>query len=205
MTKRIITIGRQFGSNGRELGRVLANKLGIPFYDKEILNEAAKNSGLSEQILQNFDEKPTKSFLYSLVMDPYNFGFAGANYQTNINQQAFQATYDTIKKIAEDGPCVIVGRCADYALRHDPNLLRLFIYAPLETRIKTVMERFDISEEKAKAQIQKEDKSRALYYNYYTSKKWGELESYDLFVNSNTMSIDKATDFIVKFIEEMDV
>ena len=131
MTNKIITIGRQFGSNGRIIGQQLANKLGIPFYDKELLNKTAKNSGLSEQILSSLDEKPTKSFLYSLVMDPYNYTYSGGGMQINLNQQAFQATYDTIKKIADEGPCVIVGRCADYALREYDNLVRIFIYAPL--------------------------------------------------------------------------
>ena len=138
MANKIITIGRQFGSNGREIGHRLAEKLGYAFYDKEILNETAKNSGLSEDVLKSLDEKPTKSFLYSLVMDPYSFGFNNPGYQTNLTQQAFQATYDTVKKLASDGPCVFVGRCADYALRHNPDLVKIFIYAPVEERIKTV-------------------------------------------------------------------
>lgn len=201
--KKIITIGRQFGSNGREIGKELSTKLGIPFYDKEILNETAKNSGLSEQLLKSLDEKPSKSFLYSLVMDPYSLGFTASGYQSNLNQQAFQATYDTIKKIADEGPCIIVGRCADYALRHNENLLKLFVHAPIEARIKTVMERFGLTEDKARSQIIKEDKGRASYYNYYTSKKWGALESYDLFVNSSLMDIEKTTDFIIKYIDEI--
>ncbi|MGN0436040.1 MAG: cytidylate kinase-like family protein, partial [Wujia sp.] len=195
MTNNIITIGRQFGSNGREIGRKLAEKLGIPFYDKEILGETAKNSGLSENILKSLDEKPTKSFLYSLVMDPYSYGFTSTGYHTNLNQQAFQATYDTINKIAQDGPCVIVGRCADYALRKDSRLVRIFIYAPLDKRIETVSKRFDLTPEKAKSQIIKEDKGRAAYYNYYTSKKWGEVETYDICINSSLMDIDDTVDF----------
>lgn len=204
MVKNIITIGRQFGSNGREIGKRLAEKLGIPFYDKDILYETAKNSGLSEEILKSLDEKPSKSFLYSLVMDPYSYGFANTGYQANLPQQAFQATYDTIKRIGEAGPCVIVGRCADYALRHNPNLARVFIYAPLETRIKTVSKRFDLPEDKAKSQINKEDKGRASYYNYYTSKKWGTMDSYDICINSSLMSIDKTVDFLVEYIKSIE-
>lgn len=203
MVDRIITIGRQFGSNGREIGKRLAQRLDIPFYDKEILSETAKNSGLSENILKSLDEKPTKSFLYSLVMDPYNYGFTNSGYHANLNQQAFQATYDTIKKIGESGPCVIVGRCADYALRHNKKLIRLFIYAPLDKRIETVAERFDLTEDKAKAQIVKEDKGRASYYNYYTSKKWGELDSYDICINSSLLSIDDTVDSIIKLLESI--
>ncbi len=204
MGKHIITIGRQFGSNGREIGHRLADKMGIPFYDKELLNETAKNSGLSENLLKSLDEKPSKSFLYSLVMDPYSYGFTSAGYQPNLNQQAFQATYDTIKKIADEGSCVFVGRCADYALRHNPDLIRLFVHAPLETRIKNVSNRFALTDEKAKAQIIKEDKGRATYYNYYTSKKWGALDSYDLFINSSLLDIDRTVDYIIDFIDAME-
>ncbi len=204
MTKKIITIGRQFGSNGREIGRELATKLGIPFYDKELLNETAKNSGMSEAVLKTLDERPSKSFLYSIVMDPYSFGgFASGGYQTDLSQKAFQATFDTVNKIAEEGPCVIVGRCADYALRKNPNKISLFIHAPLEKRIETVMQRFNLTYEKAKSQINKEDKARASYYNFYTSKKWGALDSYDVFINSSLMSIEKNVEFIIGYLENI--
>ena len=108
MAKTIITIGRQFGSNGRNIGRKLAEKISANFYDKELINETAKESGLSEEFLKSLDEKPTRSFLYSLVSDPYSYGFTSAGYQTNLNQQAFQATYDTIKKLADKGPSVLM-------------------------------------------------------------------------------------------------
>ena len=203
MAKTIITIGRQFGSNGRNIGRKLAEKISANFYDKELINETAKESGLSEEFLKSLDEKPTRSFLYSLVSDPYSYGFTSAGYQTNQNQQAFQATYDTIKKLADKGPSVFVGRCADYALRHNTNLVRIFIHAPLEERIKNVSERFNLTPDKAKAQIVKEDKARASYYNYYTSKKWGALESYDIFINSSLMSEDDTVDFIIDYIDKI--
>lgn len=203
MINKIITVGRQFGSNGRVIGKSIAERLEIPFYDKELLTEAAKESGLSENLLRNLDEKPNKSFLYNLVMDPYNFGYSNTGYHTNLSQQAFQATYDTVKKIAEGGPCVIVGRCADYALRHNENLLRTFIFAPIEDRVVTIAKRFNINEDKAKLLISKEDKGRAAYYNYYTSQKWGALESYDLFVNSSLLPIDETVDFMVNYIKSM--
>lgn len=204
MTNKIITVGRQFGSNGREIGRKIAERLEIPFYDKELLSKAAKASGLSENLLKNLDEKPNKSFLYNLVMDPYNYGYSTTGYHTNLSQQAFQATYDTVKNIAEEGPCVIVGRCADYALRHNDNLLRTFIFAPIEERVKTIASRFKINEDKAKILITKEDKGRAAYYNYYTSQKWGALESYDFFVNSSLLSIDDTVEYMVNYILAMD-
>ncbi|MBD5096198.1 MAG: cytidylate kinase-like family protein [Lachnospiraceae bacterium] len=203
MANKIITIGRQFGSNGREIGRELATKLDIPFYDKELLNETAKNSGMSEVVLKTLDERPSRSFLYSIVMDPYSFGFNSGGYQTDLSQKAFQATFDTVNKIGEEGPCVIVGRCADYALRKNPNKVSLFIHAPLEKRIETVMERFNLTYDKAKSQINKEDKARASYYNFYTSKKWGALESYDVFINSSLMSIEDNVDFIIEYMKKM--
>lgn len=204
MKRNIITIGRQFGSNGREIGHMLADKLNYTFYDKEIINETAKNSGLSEKILHSLDEKPSQSFLYSLITDPYSYGFTSTGYHNNLNQQAFQATYDTIKKIGDDGSCVIVGRCADYALRHYDNLLKIFIFAPIDERVNTVCKKFNLTEDKARNQIIKEDKARASYYNYYTSKKWGALDSYDLFVNSSLMSLEKTVDYIVDYINLID-
>lgn len=203
MGNMVITIGRQFGSNGRTIGKFVAEKLGIDYYDKAILTEAAKNTGLSEEILKSLDEKPTKSFLYSVVMDPYSFVYnAGADYTMNLNQQAFKATYDTIKKIASEKPCVIVGRCSDYVLRHNEDVLDVFIYAPIEDRIKTVMERFSLTEKQAKDQIAKEDKARAAYYNYYTSKKWGSVESYDLCINSSLLTSEQTAEYIVALAKE---
>ena len=201
MGNRIITIGRQFGSNGRNIGRAVAEKLGVNFYDKELLKLAAEKSGVCEELLQNLDEKPNKSFLYSVVMDPYAFAYSYNNsgYNMNISQQAFQATFDTIRSIADRESCVIVGRCSDYILRDNPDLFSVFIYAPLEARIKTVMERFpDLSENKAKDQINKEDKARASYYNYYSSKKWGRMESYHLCLDSSRLSVDDAAEVIIR-------
>ena len=204
MGNRIITIGRQFGSNGRNIGRAVAEKLGINFYDKEILQLAARKSGVAEELLQNLDEKPNKSFLYSVVMDPYAFAYSYNNngYNMNISQQAFQATFETIKSIADKESCVIVGRCSDYILRENPDVFNVFIYAPLEARIKTVMERFpDLTENKAKDQINKEYKARASYYNFYSSKKWGRMESYHLCLDSSRLTAEEAAEVIIKAIK----
>ena len=203
MGNKIVTIGRQFGSNGRNIGRAVAEKLGVNFYDKELLKLAARNSGVCEELLQTLDEKPNKSFLYSVVMDPYAFAYSYNNngYNMNISQQAFQATFDTIKTIADNESCVIVGRCSDYILRDNPDVFNVFIYAPLETRIKTVMERFpELSESKAKEQINKEDKARASYYNYYSSKKWGKMDSYHLCIDSSKLTLEDAADIIVRAV-----
>ena len=112
----IITIGRQYGSGGKEIGTKLAQYYNIPFYDKELLKVAAKESGICEEMFENFDEKPTTSFLYSLVMDPYALGYNATSFDMPLNQKVFLASFDAIKKVADEGPCIIVGRCADYAL-----------------------------------------------------------------------------------------
>ena len=114
--KTIITIGRQYGSAGHSIGKILADGLGIKYYDKELLERAAKDSGLCQELFENHDEKPTNSFLYSLVMDSYSFGYGSTMMDMPLNQKVFLAQFDAIKKISQDGPCVIVGRCADYAL-----------------------------------------------------------------------------------------
>ena len=133
----IITIGRQFGSGGKEVGIRVAKELGIPCYDKELLKEAARQSGLSEKILESFDERP-KSLLYSIAMDSYIFSLPGTGAGDSLEQQVYLATFDTIRRLAEQGPCVIIGRCADHALAENPNRLSLFIYAPLSDRVERV-------------------------------------------------------------------
>ena len=176
--KTIITIGREFGSGGHQIGKRLASDLGIPYYDKELLDRAAKESGLCKEIFENQDEKPTSSFLYSLVMDTYSFGYSSNTLsEMPLSQKVFLAQYNTIKKIAKEGPCVIIGRCADYALAEDPNLLSVFIHADTELRVKRISSLYDLSDNKARDRIRKNDKSRSSYYNYYTSRDWGAANS----------------------------
>lgn len=197
---KIITIGRQFGSGGKAIGKTLAEKLDIPFYDKELLKEAAKESGICEEIFDSFDERPTNSFLYSLVMDPYSMGF-GMTGELPLNHKVFLAAFDTIKSLAEKhGSCVFVGRCADYALKDLSNTINVFIYANLEDRVKRIAERFETTESKAKDMIKKGDKSRASYYNYYTSKRWGEMKGYDLCINTSLYGIEKSTDILYDIV-----
>ena len=185
----IITIGREFGSAGHEIGEKLAKRLNIPCYDKELLKRAAKESGLCTEVFENHDEKPTSSFLYNLVMDTYSFGYSQSTYvDMPISHKVFLAQFDAIKKIASEGPCVIIGRCADYALSDFDNCLHIFIHADLEDRINRVMGKYDdLNYEKAKDMIQKKDKQRANYYNYFSSKKWGVAESYNLSIDSSVL------------------
>ncbi len=198
----IITIGRQFGSGGREVGRRLAERLGIPFYDKDILTHAAQESGLSEEVMAYFDEQPTNSLLYSLSTGMYSMGEVGvANYTLPVNQQVFQAQFDAIRKLADQGSCVIVGRCADYVLEKYPNLVNVFVYADLSKRMERVAEYDHITPAEAKNRIAKSDKKRAGYYNFYSGKKWGVAGTYDLCINSSSIGYDNAVDLIVRFAE----
>lgn len=191
----VITIGRQFGSGGKEIGIRVAKELGIPFYDKELLQEAARRSGLCEKVLENFDEKP-KSLLFSIAMDSYMFAMPGAGAGDSLEQQVYLATFNTIRRIAEEGPCVIIGRCADYALAGNPNHLSLFIHAPMEARIARVAKRHDLTEEKARQLIMKTDKRRASYYEYYTSKKWGSVDSYNYCLDSSYLGLGRTVELI---------
>ena len=200
-TNTIITIGRQYGSAGRQIGRVLAEELGIKCYDKELLERAAKESGLCEELFENHDEKPTNSFLYSLVMDTYSFGYSSSGFSDMpMNHKIFLAQFDAIKKLAGEGPCVMVGRCADYALESYPNVVSIFIRADMEDRIRRVATRLDLTDAKAKDLINKTDKKRASYYNYYTNKKWGEAASYELCLNSSELGVQGTAKAIEQYI-----
>ena len=202
-TSTIITIGRQYGSAGREIGYKVADELGIKLYDKEMLNRAAKESGICQELFETHDEKPTNSFLYSLVMDTYSFGYSSSAFSDMpINQKVFLAQFETIKKIASEGPCIMIGRCADYALADFDNCLSVFIHASLETRIRRIAKLYDLTDAKAKDKIQKADKKRSSYYNYYTSKKWGDVDSYDLSIDSGKMGIDGTIELILKAIQQ---
>ena len=194
----IITIGREFGSGGHMIGKRLAEKLNIPFYDKELLDRAAKESGFCKEIFENQDERPTNSFLYSLVMDTYS-----NNVMTDLplNQKVFLAQFESIKNLANEGPCVIIGRCADYALEEDPRLLSVFIHADPDIRIRRISKIYNITAGKAKDRIRKNDKSRASYYNYYTSKEWGAVDSYMVSIDSGIFGVDGSVDLLVKAIE----
>ena len=201
--KTIITIGRQFGSGGKEIGIRVAKELGIPFYDKELLQEAAKKSGLCEKIFENFDERP-KSLLYSIAMDSYMFSLPGAGAGDSLEQQVYLATFDTIRHIAEQGPCVIIGRCADYALADNKDCFSVFVHADLDWRINRIAGKYNKTPKEAKDMITKTDKSRASYYNYYTNKKWGAAAGYSLCVDSGVLGIEGAAQAIINTIHIFD-
>ena len=194
----IVTIGRQFGSGGHEIGRHLAQKLGYELYDKELLKLQAKHSGIAEKVLESYDEAPTSSLLYSIVMDVY----PSMNYVGNsLNQQIFQAQYDTIRTLADGRSCVIVGRGADYILRDHPNLVTVFIHAPLEDRAKRVAEYEHVSVDKARDMVIKADKKRASFYNFQTEKKWGQASEYMLSIDSSALGYEGSVELIREFVE----
>lgn len=201
-TNMIITIGRQYGSAGYEIGTKLANELGLPIYDKEMLKRAAKDSGICEELFEKHDEKPTNSFLYALIMDTYSLGYSASGCSDMpINHKVFLAQFDTIKKIANEGPCVLVGRCADYALEDRDDVINIFIYADLEQRIRRIAKKYNLTDAKAKDSILKTDKKRASYYNYYTNKEWGNAKEYDLCLNSGKLGVDGTVKAIIEYIK----
>lgn len=201
-TNTIITIGREFGSAGREIGYKVAEAFDIKLYDKEMLARAAKESGICEKIFETHDEKPTNSFLYSLVMDTYSMGYSGNTYtDMPINHKVFLAQFDAIKKIADEGPCILVGRCADYALESYKNVVSVFIHADLNARIRRIARIYNLTDAKAKDMILKTDKKRSSYYNYYTNKKWSDAESYELCLTSSELGIDGTAKAIIDYVQ----
>lgn len=199
--KFIITIGREFGSGGKEIGELLSEKLGVKLYDKEMLAVTAKESGLSEEFIEAHDEKPTTSFLYSLVMDTYATNYVNNPYtEMPMNHKVFLEQFKAINKIAEEESCILIGRCADYALEEHENCLNIFIHSDLDARIERISKKYNISSNKAKELINKTDKKRASYYNYFSNKKWGEAKTYDMTLNSNELGIKRCVEFIYQCV-----
>jgi len=187
----IITISRQFGSGGREIAKSLSETLSIPFYDKEIITEAAKKSGLHENLFKTAEERPT-SLLYSLA--------TGTMPMLDINETVFQIQSKVITELSQNGSCVFVGRCADYVLRSNPNACRFFIYAEPQKRLERIMQVYGLNRKNAEDLMIKTDKKRAGHYNYYTGRKWHAFENYDLCINSSKTGITGATDIILNYL-----
>ena len=201
MQKHVITLSRQFGSGGSEIGKKLSDILGLPYVDKAILAEAAASSGISKEHFEKADEKRTNSFLFSLVSSHYGGSVAPIQLSDIItDDKLFIYTANAIKKIAAE-PCIIVGRCADDVLR-DKKIIRVYVYADLADRVKRIAELYGIDEKAAATLIKKTDKKRANYYNFYTSKTWGVAENYDLCINSSSLGIDGSTETIKHFVEK---
>lgn len=199
--KIIINVGRQLGSGGRVIAKMLADDFGCGFYDRELLNLAAKESGFREELFEQNDEH--KGFFRSLFHTLSPHVSDTSFYNNNMSQESlFKFQSDAIRKAADGGSCVFVGRCADYVLRENENVFNIFITADLDYRIRQVMERRGCDEAKARKIISNGDNERASYYNYYTGKKWGASESYHLCINSTLLGLESTEKFIAQIIRE---
>ena len=196
--KIILTIGRQFGSGGREIGQRLAKELGIGYYDKELITVAARESGLCEDVFEKADERASSGLSYAFTMG-YS-SFMGGMF-TPYNDILSKIQSDAIRKLAETESCVLVGRCADYILRDNPACLSFFIHSSVESRVQKTVERHGVTVEEAKNMMEKTDKSRAAYYNYYTNKTWGMASSYNFSIDVSVLGIDETVEFMKSFIE----
>lgn len=203
--KLIITIARQYGSGGREIGEKLGAALGIPVIDKELITETASKSDLNVDALHKADEIAANSLLYTLAMGSNVFGSAMSfGYKMPINDKLFLLQSDAIRAYAAEGSCILIGRCADYVLRDEPNLLRIFIHGDLDHRKARIAERHpDTKPTQVVDIINKTDKRRASYYNFYTGNKWGKFDNYDLMINSSTLGIDATAELIARYAAKM--
>lgn len=199
--KIIITIARQYGSGGRDIGKRVSEILDIPFYNRELITMSANECNMHPKIAENIDEKAANSLLYTLAMGSSMFGSpAAVGYSIPLNDKLFIVQSDVIRKLAEQGSCVIVGRCADYVLRDDPDRFSVFIYAEDEARKKRVAERRGVSESEARELIVKTDRRRSNYYNFYTGKKWGKQENYHLMLDSSMLGIEGTAQIIASSV-----
>ena len=197
----IINVGRQLGSGGHDIGRMLALDFQAKYYDRELLNLAAKESGFSERLFEANDEK--KGFFRGLFNIQAAHVSEGTLYRTGFNQESvFQFQSDAIRKAAQEGSCVFVGRCADYVLRDFPNVVNIFITASMEYRISQIMNKQNLDEDAARKFIEQKESRRATYYNYYTGKKWGSAESYDLCIDSSVLGLMETEKLIAEYIRK---
>ena len=177
MAHTVITVGREYGSGGRLIAQKAAEALGIPFFDRSIINMAAEETGLSADFIRRTEQQKTSSFLYNLYMSTQSLP---------VNDQVFIAQSEVIRRVAAEGPCIIVGRCADYVLRNQSGVdaLNLFIHAPMEERIRRVREEYKVQAPDLRLYIHKQDKNRAAYYEHFTDGQWGKAQNYHLAVSS---------------------
>ncbi|UEB80458.1 cytidylate kinase-like family protein [Clostridium sp. M62/1] len=188
MKHTVITISRQHGSGGREVGRQLSERLGIPFYDHELIEMAAKSSSIDKSFFENADGKGAGGFLDELA--------AGVHHDLSLSDKAFLHQSSVIREIASKGGCIIVGRCADYVLRDRANVLKVFVYADLDSRKERIEHIYKEEDEKALSSIEKTDKKRASYYKFYTGQNFGEAKNYDICLNSSLLGIEKCVEVV---------
>lgn len=190
----IITIGRQHGSSGREIARLLAEKLNYKCYDKEIVDEAANHSDFSRDLIDAFDEKRMSAFIL-------HAGGYGLNENFRLNMQVVSAQFDAMRNIADKGNCIFVGRCADYILRDHDNLVSVFILGDMDERLKCLERRQGLDEAEAKKKIKEVDKDRSSFYRYYSDQTWGDAQNYDMCINSSKLGVEGTVQVILDYIK----
>lgn len=198
MKNFVITIGRQFGCGAREIGTKLAERLGVAYYDKEIIKRAAQDSGFDEKLFHFYDEKPTSSFLFNVSTDGY---IPIGSDAMSLEDKIIQYQFDTIKKVASEGSCIIVGRCAEYVLRDNTNVLSVFLHGDYDYRVNRIVNLYGISEKDAAKEIKSMDKKRAKFHNFYSDSRWGDADTYDLAVDVSRLGIDETVELIATLVE----
>lgn len=198
--KNLITISREYGSGGREIGKIVAKRLGVPLYIKDIITMAAEESGLSPEVIESAELQAKSSFSYTLS-SAVSFGEGFGGEAISMNEKLFLAQFDVITEIGAKGEGVIVGRCADYVLRDDPEVTNVFIYGEKEDKIRRCIEEYGDDEATVEKKMATYDKARRNYYNYHTSRKWGDYRNYDLAVNSSLVGEEGAADIICAYLE----
>ena len=201
----VITIARQYGSGGREIGERVAELLGIPLIDKELVKDAATKGNLNEEVIRTADESATNSLLYTLAVGSNVLGTTMSfGYKLPLNDKLYILQSEAIKEYATNGGCVIIGRCADYVLKDFPGVFRIFVYGDLEHRKERVAKRHpELKSSQIIDVINKTDKRRASYYNFYTGNKWGKYDNYDIAVNSSTLGIEGTANLIVASVKNL--
>ena len=201
---KVITISRQYGSGGREIGQKLASGWGIPFFDNELITRAAKESGFAEVAFETAESRANNSLLYSIARGTANFGGQDIGYSNlSLDDRIYLAQADVIRKCASEGPCVIVGRCADYILRKLDNVVNIFVYADLPFRAERAIRIDGMSPDRIEDNILRIDKNRSNYHNFHTGEKWGRIENYSLCVNSGHVGIDAAVETVKTYVESL--
>ncbi len=184
----VITISRQYGSGGRQIGRALADSLGIPYYDNELITLAAQESGFDKKLFEDADKSAYNSLLFSLSM--YGGSTGSFNMNMPLPDRVYLIQSDLIRKLAKEGPCVIVGRCGDYILRGEAGCLSVFLRAPQDVRLRRAIEEYGDAPSSADDKLSRTDKKRSVYYAHFTGEKWGAADHYDLILNTDTFGID---------------
>ena len=203
MTKKIITISRAFGSGGRTIGKAVAEKLGIPCYDKELVDKVAEESGFHADFIEEAGEYApvTNSFLFNIAVSSNPMSMM---HSMSMADQLFVCQSNVIRKLADEGPCVIIGRCADYILRDRKDCLHVFIHSDMEHRAERIVERYGETKQTPKKRLTDKDNKRRVYYKHYTNRNWGEAQNYHLSLNSGLIGVDKCVDIIVDIAKIVD-